>query len=357
MFWLSYVDRALDVLGLTPDELQLASTESLIGRHYPSLSPDRPALIGTLVDSTLCQQLSLRLIQAYPADHQVSVLVGLDAELPATQNVLLGQLERVVCCGVSLLYLPPLGCLSSVEAFQATVAHLRAPDGCPWDREQTHQSLRNGFLEEAHEVLDALDQGDLELLKEELGDVLLHIVLQAQIGSEQGEFSFSDVVCHVNNKIVYRHPHVFADLAVDGVDQVLDNWEALKRKEKGREQAVTALFEGIPKSLPALARSQALLRRAEKRETIFNERDTWAGRVVQSVWQITAEQDEDAKARLVGDLLLELATLAASVGIDAEGALRDANTRYEQRVLAGQGAGMEGGEQLGDSVMETTSRN
>ena len=192
--------------------------------------------------------------------------------MPALQSLSLSQLDRAICRGLSLLYLPPLDCPGAVETFQATVAHLRAPDGCPWDREQTHQSLRKGFLEEAYEVLDALDQGDLELLKEELGDVLLHILLQAQIASEHGEFSMSDIVCHVNQKIVYRHPHVFDGLAVDGVDQVLDNWEALKRKEKGRDRSSTSLFDGIPQALPALARTQAMLRRAEKRASASGER-------------------------------------------------------------------------------------
>jgi tetrapyrrole methylase family protein/MazG family protein len=244
-----------------------------------------------------------------------------------------------------------------VEAFQATVARLRAPDGCPWDREQTHQSLRKGFLEEAYEVLDALDQGDLDLLVEELGDVLLHIVLQAQIGSEYGEFTLSDVVSHVNDKIVYRHPHVFADLAVDGVDQVLDNWEALKRKEKGRQQASTALFDGIPKSMPALARAQALLRRAEKREIALGAPSRLAGRVRESVQRLAEEQDEAARGQLMGDLLFELAAWAASVHIDIEGVLRDANARYERRVLAASGKEPRARAGLDDSPVQGASRN
>jgi tetrapyrrole methylase family protein/MazG family protein len=192
--------------------------------------------------------------------------------------------------------------------------------------------LRKGFLEEAHEVLDALDQGDLKLLEEELGDVLLHIALQAQIGSENGEFTMSDVVRHVNDKIVYRHPHVFADLAVDGVGQVLDNWEALKRKEKGRKRASADLFDGIPRSLPALARAQALLRRAGQRAPAPDGQGACVERVVRAVRRLAVESDKETKSELVGELLLELTALAASMGVDAEGALRDANSRYEGRV-------------------------
>ena len=334
MLWFSYVDRALDLLGVEISELQLASAESLIERHYPSLSPDRPALLGILLNSDLCQRLYTRLVQVYPTDHHVTLLAGLDAELPALQELSLGRLGRATCRGVSLLYLPPLRCPSAVETFQATVAHLRAPDGCPWDREQTHWSLRTGVLEEAYEVLYALDSGDLELLVEELGDVLLHIVLQAQIGSEQGEFSMSDIVCYVNNKIVYRHPHVFANLAVDGVGQVLQNWETLKRREKGREHASPELFVGIPRSLPSLARTQALLRRAEKREVALKEWEALEGRVAETVHRLGVERDESTQVEAVGDLLFDLAALAAIAGIDAEAALRDANARYERRVLA-----------------------
>jgi tetrapyrrole methylase family protein/MazG family protein len=219
-----------------------------------------------------------------------------------------------------------------VETFQATVAYLRAPDGCPWDREQTHQSLRKGFQEEAYEVLDALDRGDLEGLKEELGDVLLHILLQAQIATEEDEFTMSDLVCYANRKIVSRHPHVFGDLAVDGVGEVLANWEDLKRREKGRDCQGASLFEGIPLALPALARTQAMLRRAGGQGV-----DPFEGMLVEDsiaeTWdRVTLAQDAAAKARRLGDLLFGLSAYAALAGIDAEGALRDANARFEHRV-------------------------
>jgi tetrapyrrole methylase family protein/MazG family protein len=337
-------------LDLDVRELQLADAGAVTARHYPALSTDRPALIGELEDAALCRQLRDRLAQAYPEGHEVTVLAGLETELPVLQSVPLGRLDRVVCRGVSLLYLPALEHASSLEAFLSTVAHLRAPDGCPWDREQTHHSLRKGFLEEAYEVLDALDQGDLELLQEELGDVLLHIALQAQIGSENGEFSMRDIVRHVNDKIVYRHPHVFADLAVDGVDQVLDNWEALKRKEKGRERASADLFDGIPRSMPALARAQALLRRAERRVALAKGQSSCAERVAGALRQLEVEPDAETRSELVGEVILELAAFAASIGVDAEGALRDANARYEGRAL-----GVASDQANGDCVSELTA--
>jgi tetrapyrrole methylase family protein/MazG family protein len=337
MFWVSFVERALEMLASEAKELQLASVGSCVERHYPRLSPDRPALIGGLGDVALCRQLRQRLTMVYPESHTVTLLVGLDSDLPALQELALGKLDRALCRGLSMLYLPPLECPGSVETFQGTVAHLRAPDGCPWDRKQTHQSLRDGFLEEAYEVLDALDQGDLDLLREELGDVLLHILLQAQIASENGEFTMSDVVCHVYRKIVYRHPHVFGDLAVDGVDQVLENWEALKRKEKGRDRTPESLFAGIPAALPALARTQALLRRAGAAETPSTGWDTLGDDITEAVQRLVDEPDGEARQRLVGDLLFGIAALGADAQIDTEGALRDANARFVERVLSAQG--------------------
>jgi tetrapyrrole methylase family protein/MazG family protein len=334
MLLMSCVDKALELLGYEGQELQLASAGVCLERHYPGLSPDRPALISELEGADLCRRLSARLALVYPASHPVTVLAGLDAELPALQELALSELERAVCRGVSMLYLPPVECPGAVETFQATVAHLRAPDGCPWDREQTHQSLRTGFLEEAYEVLDALDQGDLELLKEELGDVLLHILMQAQIASENGEFCMRDVICHVNSKIVYRHPHVFADLAVEGVSQVLENWEALKRKEKGRDQDVDSLFDGIPDALPALARTQALMRRAEKSGVVAEEWTALAARITDGAERLQGIEDRAAREASIGELLFELGALAAFGHLDAEGALRDANLRFEKRALA-----------------------
>jgi tetrapyrrole methylase family protein/MazG family protein len=329
MSWFSLVERTLDVLKLTVQDLQLADAGGLAARRYPNLSTDRPALIGPLSDAVLCGQLSLLLKRAYPEAHKVLVVSAVDREQPAVHSVALEELVRVPLNGISLLYLPSLPCPSAVETFQATVAHLRAPDGCPWDREQTHQSLRQGFLEESYEVLEALDRGDLELLKEELGDVLLHILLQAQIASEQGEFRMSDIVCYVNQKIVYRHPHVFDGLVVDGVDQVLSNWEELKRREKAERASASLLFEGIPSSMPALARAQAILRRAARLERLPEMGDK-VERIVGLAGSQVAAQAPAQRARLLGDLLFALASLGAEIGVDVESALREANLRFER---------------------------
>jgi tetrapyrrole methylase family protein/MazG family protein len=245
--------------------------------------------------------------------------------------------------GPYLLYVPPLPCAGSVARFQDTVAHLRAPDGCPWDREQTHRSLRQGFQEEAYEVLDALDRDDLHALQEELGDILLHVLLQVQIATEQGEFRLSDVICHVNDKIVYRHPHVFAGLEVDGVAEVLVNWEALKQQAKEDGEEAPSALAGIPIDMPALARAQSLQRHVDGSDVLQHALTDLAGQAARGVERLSATGQEAASAEAFGDLTFQLANLARALGIDAESALREANLRFEAQVRALEEGGQRGG--------------
>jgi tetrapyrrole methylase family protein/MazG family protein len=152
------------------------------------------------------------------------------------------------------LFIPALGASTSFEAFQEVIAHLRAPNGCPWDREQTHASLRPHLLEEAYEAVAALDAGDSDAMREEFGDLLLQIVLHAQIASEYGEFDMSDILQGIHAKIVNRHPHVFGDLHLKDADGVLRNWERLKAAERAANgKAEAGLLDGVPLALPALA--------------------------------------------------------------------------------------------------------
>jgi tetrapyrrole methylase family protein/MazG family protein len=330
MSFFALVDPALAALGIAPEELQIAGAAAVAARYYPNLSTDRPALIGVLQHAETCQELGRLLQKAYPANHSVTLVGGLGSDSPRLQPLSLGQLGQAeLGDGMWLLYVPPLPCPGAVETFQATVAHLRAPDGCPWDRQQTHRSLRQGFQEEAYEVLDALDRGDVELLKEELGDMLLHILLQVQIATEQGEFRMSDVVCRVNTKIVHRHPHVFGDLAVQGVEEVLVNWEELKQQEKqGRAEAPSSL-DGISPAMPALARAQSIQRHVDRLGVVSEGTEELVDRISAALAHLLA--GGGARGVALGDLLFDLTNLARKLGIDAESALREANTRFEEQ--------------------------
>lgn len=197
------------------------------------------------------------------------------------------------------------------EQLVAIMARLRAPGGCPWDAEQTHQSLAVHLLEEAYETLDAIDSGNMHDLEEELGDLLLQVVFHAEIAAESGRFEIGDVVDGLVKKLVDRHPHVFGEVQVTGSADVVANWETLKKAQKGR----TKLDEGLPKGLPALVYAHKVLRRVS---AVGHEFDASPERLANLSEALGGEVTEES----VGDLLLEVVALAGSAGIDPEGALR-----------------------------------
>jgi XTP/dITP diphosphohydrolase len=210
----------------------------------------------------------------------------------------------------------PLG--SRFPELVRVMAELRAPGGCPWDAEQTHRSLARHLLEEAHEALAAIDSDDLDSLKDELGDVLLQVVFHSEIAQEEGAFDVDDVTDALIAKLVRRHPHVFGEVEVSGADEVLANWEKLKAEEREREH----LEEGIPETLPALARAAKVQRRAEAdgREPIdpSDAAETARARLDDVLDTKVSDDAENA----IGDLLFAIVTLARSAGVDAESALR-----------------------------------
>jgi MazG family protein len=197
------------------------------------------------------------------------------------------------------------------EKLVAIMARLRAPGGCPWDAEQTHQSLAVHLLEEAYETLDAIDSGNMHDLEEELGDLLLQVVFHAEIAAETGRFEIGDVVDGLVTKLVDRHPHVFGEVQVSGSADVVANWETLKKAQKGR----TSLDEGLPKGLPALVYAHKVLRRVSG---VGHEFDASAERLAKLAEALAGQVTEQT----VGDLLLEVVALAGAAGIDPEGALR-----------------------------------
>ena len=221
------------------------------------------------------------------------------------------------------------------------MSRLRGPDGCPWDRAQTHSSLRRHLLDEAYELLDAIDEGDPVRLKEELGDLLLQAVFHAQIAAADGTFDIDDVAESTVEKLIYRHPHVFADVEAETPEQVYGNWERIKAEEKG-EHGIT---EGIPKSLPSLLAAQKVQRRAAGRGFDWAE---LAG-AVEKVREELAELEEaarghegddregaakDALEEEVGDVLFAVTALARKLGVDGETSLRRAVGKFVRRFEA-----------------------
>ena len=207
----------------------------------------------------------------------------------------------------------PYSDLASLGAVSRIAERLRAPGGCPWDREQTHASLRPHLLEEAYEAIEALDRGDLETLRDELGDLLFQIAIHAQLASEEGAFDLGDVSRAIGEKLIRRHPHVFAGTSLEGKD-LLVQWEQIKRAEKSER---TSILDGVPRSLPALFAAERLQERA--------------ARVKLRPPRIELPLDID-DPEFLGELLFDLVAEARERGFDAETALREANERFAAHV-------------------------
>ena len=208
------------------------------------------------------------------------------------------------------------------------IARLRGPNGCPWDKKQTHASLRPFLVEESYEVLQALDEGIPEKLRAELGDLLLQIMLHAQIAAETGQFDIDDVISGISNKLIHRHPHVFGGQEVKDVVEVEQSWEALKQEERAEGESILA---GMPEQMPALAYSQSMQRRVagvgfdwEKVEDIID-------KLAEEVAEIKQATNHQERANEFGDLLFTLANIARRLDIDLEMALRSANQRFYRR--------------------------
>jgi len=216
--------------------------------------------------------------------------------------------------------------LRQFETLVDIIARLRAPDGCPWDRKQTHASLREFLLEECYEALEALDEGDSAKLRDELGDLLLQIVLQAQIATEAGEFELGDVLNSINTKLIHRHPHVFGSKKVKDAEEVAHNWETLKQEERGD----SSLLASVPKQMPALSYSQAIQRRVAEVGFDWKDINGVIDKLAEEVGEFK-QSDEEQKAREFGDLLFTLVNIARRLGVDSEAALREANGRFYRR--------------------------
>ena len=218
-----------------------------------------------------------------------------------------------------------------VRDLENIVAVLRGPGGCPWDAEQTHESSRRDFLEEAYEVAEAIDEGDSDHLKEELGDVLLQVVFHAQMEKEAGRFDLDDAADGVCKKLIYRHPHVFGQVEVSGSAQVLENWDKLKRKEKGQDTHTDAL-NSVARSLPALWRAEKVQKKARKAGFDWDEISGPMDKLYEELDELkTAVEKNSNIEEELGDLLFAAVNLARFVKVDCETALTAATDKFIRR--------------------------
>ena len=331
---LSFIGPTFTALGLDPlphttllDALQLSSA------LVPSFPPDSPALIAQIHSPAIASDIKLTLMESYPDEHPVRLVHAAGTPQQVVEELPLYQIDRSSYTGLlTTLYVPPLETGSSFEAFQEIIARLRAPDGCPWDRQQTHQTLRPHLLEETYEALTALDADDPEHMREEFGDLLLQIVLHAQIASEYGEFNLSQVIKGIYDKIIRRHPHVFSDWQVEGVGHVLQNWEKLKAAERETNgEPEKGLLDGVALALPALAQAQEIQARAARVGFDWPDLQGIVDKISEECTEFIQAEDDASRAAEIGDLMFALVNLARRSEIDAESALRGTNQRFRQR--------------------------
>ncbi len=331
------LDAILRAAGIDPaDGVQVVAADRLAGVPFdpglplvvlPAAGDARTTLPGRHARRTAGDVLRA----LYPPAHPVR-------PLPDGEARLVGEIaDPLLADGTWLVpALPALDNLASPHGMAAISARLRAPDGCPWDRKQTHASLRPFALEEAYELVDAIERGTPSDLAEELGDLFLQVILHAQLAAEEGSFDLTDVYRTLGAKIVRRHPHVFGDLEVRDAAEVLRNWEAIKADERTDAGAAQSPFAGIARALPALPASREIQERAASMG--------WDWPAIDGVWDKVAEElDElheaadageaarDARLHELGDVLFALVNLARWLKLDPEEALRAANRRWIER--------------------------
>lgn len=328
---LSFIEPALTAVGSDAlDGMQLFDAVELLAFHYPPINPDVPLLLGQVYSRLVAGDLKLVLTAVYPEEHPVQLIHAAGLAGQTIEHVPLYAIDRSEHIShLTSLYVPPLPYKATLAALAETVAILRSPDGCPWDREQTPQSMRAGFLEETAELLDALDADDADSLREEMGDVLYHLVMQTQMAHEDEMFRLTDVIAGIDAKLKRRHPHVWGDWEVADTAEVLRNWEQIKRTEKGDPPA--SLLAAVPQAMPALARSQKIQDKVAK---VGFDWPNVAGvyeKLQEELAELQAAATPAERQAELGDLLFVLVNLARWLDVEAESALREANGRFARR--------------------------
>ncbi len=331
----SFIEPTLRLVGADAiDGLQVLDALVIADMHHPPINPDAPALIAQVYSRQVASDVKLTLMNQYPDTFEVLLVHAAGTAQARVERLPLYEIDRSTHINhLTSLYVPALGGMSSFERFQEIIAHLRAPEGCPWDQKQTHESLRAYLLEEAYEALEAIDAGDPNALAEELGDVLLQVVLHTQIAIDDGEFNMADVMRILNTKIIERHPHVWGEVKVEDDGQVITNWDAIKarqRAQKGKQRE--SLLDGIPKGLPALMVALKYQAKAAKVGFDWPTMDGVEQKLAEELAELRAAQSHEERVAEFGDLLFVLVNWGRWMGIDdPETALRLTNQKFYRR--------------------------
>ncbi|MDA8213258.1 MAG: nucleoside triphosphate pyrophosphohydrolase [Clostridia bacterium] len=347
---MSFLDVLLPVLNIDPVQ-GFCLLDGLTLDEQPVVT-SLPTVITQVYSQVVASEVKLRLMECYPDEHMITVVraAGVPGEERREQQPLF-ELDRLPWVDhLTSVFVPPLAsgdwaaenCEYALDSLVNVMAHLRSEGGCPWDREQTHESLKKYMIEETYEVLDAIDSGNVYKICEELGDLLLQIVFHAQIARENAYFDINDVIMEITEKMIRRHPHVFGTAEVSGSADVVVNWERIKAGEKvAKGEAGESVLDGIPLGLPALMRAEKLQSKAAKVGFDWPDyRGAWE-KVLEEVQEVKevlhqAKQalQEDKLVHLkeeLGDLLFAIVNVARFFKIDAEEALVVTNNKFMRR--------------------------
>jgi len=358
----SFLDQAFIRLGFDPIEgFQLLDASDV----KPSLlRPELHTVIAQVYDRLTASDVKLSLMERYPDGHPVTVghALGVPGE-ERIETVPLRELDRLEAYGnMTLVWVPksddPMLRNRSFDRLHEIVAILRSPEGCPWDREQTHRSIRKNFIEETYEAIEAIDNDDPVGMQEEFGDVLLQVMLHSQMEAENGTFDIYDVIQSLNEKLLFRHPHVFGNTGASSADEALANWERMKAEEKRRKglpERKSAL-DGIPRDLPALMKAYALQKKAAKVGFDWPEIGPALDKVDEELRElreaVAAGKDKETQALELGDLLFAAVNVARFIGADPEEALARTNVKFARRFAHIEERLRENGKTFGQTNLE-----
>jgi tetrapyrrole methylase family protein / MazG family protein len=358
---LSFLEPVCTLLELDPFEagLQMVEATSLAALRADEIAgkviPTVPLLVTQVYNRRLASEVKLALSECYPDEWAVKLVraAGVNSD-EAVIEMPLYELDRNSFANhLSTLYVPPIDEITALripETLRYIIMRLRRnPDGCPWDREQTHQSLIRYVIEETYEVVETLEENDMEKLAEELGDLLLQVYLHAEIARQDGDFSLGDVYENINAKMIRRHPHIFADIEVSGAGQVVQNWEAIKRQERskaGKDVEKESVLDHVPQALPALMVAQEYQKRVMKTGFEFSDMQGVYNKFWEELQELQQATTPEEQLEEMGDLLFMVAKIARWLKIDAEEALRRANSKFRRRFQTMEEAAREEGREL-----------
>ncbi|MFE8704041.1 nucleoside triphosphate pyrophosphohydrolase [Cytobacillus sp. FJAT-54145] len=332
----SFLDPLFQSLRIDPIEgFQLLDATSL---KRDEIQIRQHMIIGQLYDTFMASEVKLTLMEKLPFDYEVYIVTAAGSSLEEIRKVQLYELDREVKLNnLTSLYVPPVSeeslLLKDFSKLRGIIAELRGPNGCPWDLKQTHQSLKKYLIEEAYELIEAIDSEDIDHMIEELGDVLLQVVLHAQIGEDDGYFTIDEVIESLSKKMIRRHPHVFGDVQADTEETVLRNWQEIKKEEKGAE--AESLLDDVGTHLPNLMRAYELQKKAGKVGFDWDHVNQAWEKVKEEIVEFedemkTSEQNENLQKEF-GDVLFALVNVARFYDFNPEEALFSTNQKFIRR--------------------------